>query len=172
MKDDEHVEPSVIDKGSTYFNISECGRNLLYQLDVTYQQAFMAKPLQEGLYQISPAQDRYYDMIANNIIETDVGSEGTINDEDICKAITIFKSEEEAGHERNINNMTQEDDYKSPWKDKDATTVNNTLDDTAYTFLNSFNDDISDSSKQVETSKEPIKDTHVHDTSVGTTSDD
>ena len=55
--------------------------------------------------------------------------------------------------------MTQEDDYKSPWKDKDTTTVNNTLDDTAYTFLNSFNDDMSDSSKQVDTSKEPIKDT-------------
>ena len=55
--------------------------------------------------------------------------------------------------------MTQEDNYKSPWKDKDATTVNYTLDDTAYTFLNSFNDDISDSIKQVETSKDPIKDT-------------
>ena len=61
--------------------------------------------------------------------------------------------------------MTQVDDYKSPWKDKDTTTVN----DTAYTFLNSYDDEISDSSKQVETSKEPIKDTHVHDTSVGTT---
>ena len=37
--------------------------------------------------------------------------------------------------------------------------VNDTLNDTAYTFLNSFNDDLSDSSKQVETSKEKIKDT-------------
>ena len=42
---------------------------------------------------------------------------------------------------------------------KDATTVNNTLDDTGYTFLNSYHTDISDSSKQVETSKDPIKDT-------------
>ena len=65
-----------------------------------------------------------------------------------------MKSEEEAGHERNINNMVQEDAYKSPWKDKDATTVN----DSAYTFLNSFHyDATSDSSKQVGTSKEPIK---------------
>ena len=58
--------------------------------------------------------------------------------------------------------MTQEDDYKSPWKNKDATvatTVNNALDDTGYTFLNSFQDYTSDLSKQVETSKEPIKDT-------------
>ena len=53
--------------------------------------------------------------------------------------------------------MTQVDDYKSPWKDKDATTVN----DSAYTFLNSFNDEISDSSEQVEASKEPITDTHI-----------
>ena len=73
-------------------------------------------------------------MMANNIIETNVISEGTINDEELREAITILKSEEEAWHERNINNMTQEDDYKSPWKDKYATTVNNTLDDTAFTF--------------------------------------
>ena len=79
-----------------------------------------------------------------------------------------MKSEEEAGHEHNINNMTQVDDYKSPWKDKDAKTVN----DTAYTFLNSYDDEISDLDKIVEASKEPIKDTHVHGTSVGTTSDD
>ena len=39
----------------------------------------------------------------------------------------------------------------------------------AYTILNSWNDDISDLSKQVEMSKELIKDNHVHDTSVGTT---
>ena len=55
LKDDEHIESSVIDKGSSYFNIFECGRYLLDQLDVTYQQAFTASPVQEGLYQISPA---------------------------------------------------------------------------------------------------------------------
>ena len=57
-----------------------------------------------------------------------------------------MKSEEEAGHERNDDNMTQEDDYKPFWKDKDATTVNNTLDDTGFSFLNSFQDDTNDSS--------------------------
>ena len=67
---------------------------------------------------------------------------------------------DEAGHERNIYNMIQEDGYKSPWKNKDAkdaTTVNNTLDDTGFTILNSFQDDTSDSSKQIETSKKTIK---------------
>ena len=99
-------------------------------------------------------------MMANNIIKTNVGSEGTINGEELRKAITILKYEEEAEHERNINNMNQEDDYKSPWKSKDTTTVNNTVNDKVYKFLNSQNDDTSDSSKHVETSKYPIKDTY------------
>ena len=43
------------------------------------------------------------------------------------------------------------------------------VNDLLYTFLNLWNDDESDSSKQVETRTEPIKDTHIHDTSVGTT---
>ena len=56
---------------------------------------------------ISPARYIYYDMMADNIIEANVGSEGTINKEEFRKAITILKSEDEAGHECNIDNMTQ-----------------------------------------------------------------
>ena len=41
LKYNEHIEPSVIEKGAIYFNIFECGRNLLDQLDVTYQGGFM-----------------------------------------------------------------------------------------------------------------------------------
>ena len=58
--------------------------------------------------------------------------------------------------------MNQEDEYKSPWKEKyetEATTVNYKLDDTGFMLLDSFQDDTSDLSKEVETSKEPIKDT-------------
>ena len=55
FKDDEHIEPSFIYKGSSYFNIFESGRNILGQLDVIYQQAFTASPVQEVLYQISPS---------------------------------------------------------------------------------------------------------------------
>ena len=76
-----------------------------------------------------------------------------------------MKSEKEVEHERNILDMTKVDDYKSPWKYKDETTVN----DLAYTFLISYDDEISDSDKIDEASKEPIKDTRVHNTSVGTT---
>ena len=39
LKDNEHKEPSVIEKGTIYFNIFECGINILDQLDVTYKRA-------------------------------------------------------------------------------------------------------------------------------------
>ena len=51
--------------------------------------------------------------MADNIEERNVG---TINKEELREAIAIVKSEDEVGHEHNIDNMTQKDDYKSPWK--------------------------------------------------------
>ena len=42
LKDEEHKEPSVTQKVTSYFNIFKCGRNLLDQHDVTYKRAFMA----------------------------------------------------------------------------------------------------------------------------------
>ena len=56
FKDGEHKEPSVILKGTSYFNIFKYGRNVLDQLDITYQQAFMTTPVEEGYYQPSPAR--------------------------------------------------------------------------------------------------------------------
>ena len=90
----------------------------------------MATPVPEGLYKPSPARERYYYQISDSLIELNVHSNGTINDEELYKAIILLKSEKEAENERSINNMTQVDYYKLPWKDKYATTVN----DSAYTF--------------------------------------
>ena len=157
LKYDEHIEPSVTDKGSSYFNIFQWGINLLDQLDVTYQRALTESPVKQGLYQISPERERYYDIMADHIEEKNVG---TIDKEELHKAIALVKTEYEEGHERNIDNMIQEDDYKSPWKNKyatDATTVNKTLDDTGVTFFNSYQDDTSDLSKQIDTIMETIK---------------
>ena len=67
LKYDEHIEPSVKDKGSSCFNIFECGRNILDQLYVTYQRSFTASQVQEGLYQIYPTRERYYDIMADQI---------------------------------------------------------------------------------------------------------
>ena len=93
-------------KVTSYFNIFECGRNLLDQLDVTYQRAFMASPVREGYYMPSPARERYYDQLAKSLINSNVGSEGTINNDNLNQEINDLKAEAEAGHERNINNMT------------------------------------------------------------------
>ena len=60
LKYDEHIEPSVSDKGSSYFNIFKCGRNLLDQLDVMYKHAFTTSSatstVSKRFYQISPAR--------------------------------------------------------------------------------------------------------------------
>ena len=143
MKYNEHIEPSVIVKETIYSNIFECGRNLLDQLDVTYQRAFMASLVQEGSYQPSPARERYYDMMADKIVESKFGSDVTINNDDLHKAITQLKAEEESGHERNINNMKQVDEYMSPGKNKDASTVN----DLAYHNSDEYKYEISNFSK-------------------------
>ena len=44
LKDKEHKEHSVTEKVKHYFNIYECGRNVLDRLDITYQRSFMANP--------------------------------------------------------------------------------------------------------------------------------
>ena len=79
-----------------------------------------------------------------------------------------MKSEKESGHECNILDMTQVDEYMSPGKNKYASTDN----DSAYYNLDEYEDEISDSDKNPEARKEPITDTHVRNTSVGTTSFD
>ena len=62
LKYNEHKEPSVTEKLTIYFKIFECGRNLLDQIDVTYQQAFMA----------SPAQDEYYKEMTKSLIKASI----------------------------------------------------------------------------------------------------
>ena len=63
LKDKEHKEPSVTHKVTSCFNIFECGRNILDQLDVTYQRAFMATP-----------EDEYYKEMTKSLIK--VNNEG------------------------------------------------------------------------------------------------
>ena len=52
--------------------------------------------------------------MAESIIKAKVGSDVTINNDELYKTITLLKSEKEAEHERNIHDMTQVNDYKSP----------------------------------------------------------
>ena len=77
LKYDECIEPTVNFIGASYFTIFECVRNLLDQLDVTYQRALTASETSSsvptGYYELSPAQERYYDMQADHIKEKNVG---------------------------------------------------------------------------------------------------
>ena len=66
LKDDEHKEPSGTEKVTSYFNIFECSRNLLDQLYVTYQRAFMA----------TSAQDEYYREMTKSLIKANIRSDG------------------------------------------------------------------------------------------------
>ena len=145
LKDNEHKETSVIGKRTSYFNIFECGRNLLDQLDVTYQHVFIATPVQEGYYQTSLERERYYDQLEKSLFNLNVGSDGTINNDKLNQAITQLKAEKEAWHERNILYMTQVDEYMYPGKNKDALTDN----DSAYHNSDKYEDEISDPNKSL-----------------------
>ena len=101
--------------------------------------------------------------MAKILINSNVGSDRTINNDRINQAIIKLKYEEKVGHERNIYNMTHVDEYKSPGINKDASKVN----DQAYYNLYEYKYEISYSSKQIEASKEPITETRVRNTPVG-----
>ena len=58
LKDEDHKEPSVTEKVTSYFNIFECGRNILDHLDVTYQRAFMTTP-----------KDKYYNALLDTLVK-------------------------------------------------------------------------------------------------------
>ena len=141
-----------------FFNIFECGRNLLDQLDVTYQRAFTASETSSfvptGYYELSPARERYYDMQSDQIKEKNVG----MDKNEIRKAISRVKLEDEEEHERNIEYMSQDDDYKSTWKIKYPTGLKAVMD-------SSDSDEKPAARKEpitsTQTLKEPIKGSHL-----------
>ena len=89
-------------KGASYFNIFECGRNLLDQLGVTYQRAFTASTnlssVPKRLYEQSPARERFYDIFVDHIVDKNYG----IDEDKIRKAVDYMKSEYEEEHECDI----------------------------------------------------------------------
>ena len=131
LKDYEHKEPSATEKVTSYFNIFECVRNLLDQLDVTYQRAFMA----------TSAQYEYYKEMTKSLIKVNIRSDGKICNEKIQRAVIDLRAELDLEHERNINNITFEDVYTSPMKKKEIKTI----DDSVYHESDEKSDTISDS---------------------------
>ena len=85
--------------------------------------------------------------MADHVVEKNEG----IDEEELRKAVNDMKSENEEEHERNIKDMIQDDDSKSPWKNKDATVATG-----LRTITHS-----SDSDKKPAVRKEPIKGYHL-----------
>ena len=75
----------------------------------------MESPVQEEYY-TSPAQERYYDLMVKCLLNPNVRSDGTINNDKLNQEITELKTESEAGHEHNINDMTQVYEYGNRYK--------------------------------------------------------
>ena len=64
----------------------------------------------KGHYEPSPAQERFYDIMADHIEE-----KNDVSDEDeLREAVAYMKFENEEEHKRNIKDIIQDDDYKSP----------------------------------------------------------
>ena len=101
MDYDDHIEPSANVKEASYFNIFECGRNILDKLDVTYQRAFTASETSSTVptgHYISPSRERYCDIQAKLLTEKNVG----MDKDKIRDAISQVKIEDEAYNERII----------------------------------------------------------------------
>ena len=70
LKDEEHKEHSMTDKVKSYFNIYECAINILDQLDIRYQQAFMS----------APSENDYYKEMLKNLIKVNNESRELCNE--------------------------------------------------------------------------------------------
>ena len=80
---------------TSYFNIFECGSNILDRLDVTYQQVFMANP-----------KDKYYNMLLDTLVKDNNCKGGTLSNDKILQAVGKVIEETESEFERNINKIT------------------------------------------------------------------
>ena len=128
----------MTEKVKSYFNIYECGRNILETLDVTYQRAFMVTP-----------KYKYYNSLLDTLIKDNNLRGKPLSNEKIQKAVGKVIEETEAEFERNYNKITCDTSYQSPILNKNVLTIN----DSVYYDLDENVDTISDSRKQVDARK-------------------
>ena len=62
------------------------------------------------------AQDEYYREMTKIRIKANIGSYGKICNEKIHRAVINLRAELDLENERNIKNITREDEYASPMK--------------------------------------------------------
>ena len=86
-----------------------------------------------------------------------IGGDGKLCNDKIRQAVIALRSELNIEYERNINNISCDNEYFSPMKKKDVSTIN----DSVYSDLDEHADTISYSRKPFDASNKPIKDTHI-----------
>ena len=116
LKDEKHKEHTVTEKVKSYFNIYECGRNLLDQLGVTYQQAFMATP-----------KDKYYNALLDTLFKDNNLRGEPFSNQKIQQSVSDEIEDMEAEFERNYNEITCDTSYQSPILKKDVLKINNSV---------------------------------------------
>ena len=85
LEEKEYKETSVTEEVKHYFNIFECGRNILDRIDVTYEQAFMATP-----------QDNDYTRMLENLVKINNRNGETFSNEKLQQAVSDVKEETDA----------------------------------------------------------------------------
>ena len=103
----KYEESSVTYEVQSNFNIFKCGGNILNRLYVTYEQACMATP-----------KDKYYTKLLETLIEYNCHHNAPLSNETLRKAISTFMKEmeeEERDAKHNVNNVTMDTFYKSPF---------------------------------------------------------
>ena len=80
----ECEEYSVTDEFPSYFNIFECGRDLLNRLDVTYEQACMGN---------NNPKDKYYTKLLETVIDYNDHHNAPLSNENIRQEISTFMAE-------------------------------------------------------------------------------
>ena len=103
-------------------------------------------------------EDEYYKEMTKILIKANIEG-GKLYNGQIRQAVISLRAELSREHEQNVNNISCDDLYQSSMKKKDVSTIKNSV----YYESDEHEDTISDSSKQVDASNEPIKDTHIVD---------
>ena len=85
----------MTEKVKIYFNIYDCGRNILDRLDVMYQQAFTATP-----------KDKYYNALLDTLVKDNNLRGETLSNEKNKKSVGKVIEETEAEFEHNYNKIT------------------------------------------------------------------
>ena len=108
---------------------------------------------------MSTPNDKYYNALLDTIVKENNLRGEPLSNQNIQKAVSDVIEEKEAEFEHNYNEITCNTSYQSPILKKDVLTIN----DLVYSESDKHVDTISDSSKQVDSSKDPIKENHIVD---------